>query len=150
MPISFNNFHVTLLLRHKWAIRSVIESIAVDNGYRLDNVEYIFCTDDYIVRINKKFLSHNYATDIITFSEENDGALSAEIYIAVDVVRRNAQAYSCPFYHELLRVIFHGILHGVGYDDHSDTEQAVMREKENHYISACLSQIALKSKRGGQ
>ena len=95
----------------------------------------IFCSDNYILDINMKYLQHDYFTDIITFDYCEKNTLSGDLFISVDSVRENALLYGAPsFEDELNRVIVHGLLHLIGYDDHSDEQVAVMRQKENYYL----------------
>ena len=104
-------------------------------GFRIDNIHYIFCSDEFLRRINIKHLSHKSYTDIITFDLSREKKkLNAEIYISVDRVRDNAVLYKVPFYNELSRVMIHGILHLCGYSDKSQADIQMMRRKENIYI----------------
>lgn len=96
---------------------------------------YIFCTDDYLLNINRNFLQHDYYTDIITFdlSEQKDGS-HGEIYISIDRVKDNAVHLKEPLQRELLRVIFHGALHLCGYKDKTKVQERTMRKKEDYYL----------------
>lgn len=114
----------------KW-LRLVAES----EIRRIGNINIIFCSDDYILDINQRFLSHDYFTDIITFDYCEGEFLSGDLFISVDSVRENAAEYGEDFKRELSRVIVHGILHLIGYDDHSEEEQKEMRAKEDYYLS---------------
>lgn len=98
------------------------------------NINYIFCSDEYLLDINKKFLSHDYYTDVITFDYCEEDVISGDIFISVDSVRDNAAHYGVTFERELDRVMVHGVLHLIGYDDHCDEDIAEMRAKEDHYI----------------
>lgn len=102
---------------------------------RIGNISIIFCSDNYILDINRKYLEHDYFTDIITFDYCEGDRLSGDLFISVDSVRENAVEYKTEFRDELNRVMVHGILHLIGYDDHSDEDIAVMRSKENYYLS---------------
>jgi len=113
----------------KWISNKVLSL-----GYELNWMNYIFTNDKLLLEINKKFLNHNYYTDIITFSYREDKSIEADIYISVDRVRDNAKDLAQKFDKELLRVIFHGLLHIVGFDDKSEKEKLVMREEEEKYI----------------
>jgi rRNA maturation RNase YbeY len=97
---------------------------------------FIFCSDDYLLKINQDFLKHNYYTDIITFdlSEPGTNIISGDIYISVDTVRDNAQRFNTSIVRELHRVIFHGILHLCGYSDKTKAQQLIMREMEDKYL----------------
>ena len=135
MRIRFYNNGINYLLRNKNIIRKVIESIASDNGKEIKRVVYIFCNKRQIVQLNRSFLKHDYPTDIITFSDSTDEIIDAEIYICLPVVFDNATRFGAPSYQEVIRVIFHGVLHCVGFDDHSSEEEAEMHRQENRYIA---------------
>ena len=102
---------------------------------RLGDINIIFCSDNYLLDINQKFLGHDYFTDIITFDYCEDDRLNGDLFISVDSVRENAVEFGQEFDVELSRVMVHGILHLVGYDDHTKADQKVMRQKEDYYLS---------------
>ena len=112
-----------------------LKAVAVEENCRLGEISVIFCSDAYLLDMNKKYLGHDYFTDIITFDYSEGELLSGDLFISVDTVRSNAAFYSAEFDDELDRVIVHGILHLIGYDDHSEEEFAAMKEKENYYLS---------------
>ena len=116
-------------LNGRW-LRMVAES----EVRRLGNVSIIFCSDNYILDVNQGYLGHDYFTDIITFDYCEGDRLSGDLFISVDSVRENALEYGTEFKDELNRVIVHGILHLIGYDDHTEDEVKTMREKENYYL----------------
>ncbi|MCQ2171875.1 MAG: rRNA maturation RNase YbeY [Bacteroidales bacterium] len=101
----------------------------------LGNVNIIFCSDNYILDVNMQYLQHDYFTDIITFDYCEGKTLSGDLFISIDSVRENSVFYGTEFRDELNRVIVHGILHLVGYDDHSDEDIILMRSKEDYYLS---------------
>ena len=103
--------------------------------FTLGDISIIFCSDNYILDINQRFLQHDYFTDIITFDYSEGRRISGDLFISVDSVRENAVEYGTEFSDELHRVIVHGILHLIGYDDHTDEEIKEMRAKENYYLS---------------
>ena len=117
-------------LNNKW-LRLVAES----EIRRIGDISIIFCSDNYILDVNQKYLQHDYFTDIITFDYCEGDRLSGDLFISVDSVRENALEYGTEFSDELHRVIVHGILHLIGYDDHSDSDIIQMRNKENYYLS---------------
>jgi rRNA maturation RNase YbeY len=95
----------------------------------------VFCSDAYLLQINKDFLNHDYYTDIITFPlEETETSVDAEIYISVDRVKDNASTLKAQFNMELQRVIFHGVLHLCGFDDKTKKQQAIMQKMEDEWI----------------
>ncbi len=133
-------FHVAedikLPIKNKPAYRQWILDTAQAEQKSIDFVNYIFCTDEYLKDINIKYLNHDYYTDIITFPYREDEVIQSDMYISVDRVADNAKAYGVPFEVELRRVMIHGLLHLIGYDDHEDSDIAVIRSKEDFYIGA--------------
>jgi len=118
----------------KKSIKLIIRKIIDDHNKKLKNVEYIMMSDDELLEINIQALKHNYYTDIITFDYSQDELLEGEIYISIDRVKDNAKEYFQEFHVELLRVIFHGILHMVGYKDKTPPEKKKMRQMEEYYL----------------
>lgn len=112
-----------------------LKFVASAEGCQLGDIAVIFCSDNYILDINKKYLQHDYFTDIITFDYCEGKHLSGDLFISIDSVRDNAAHYGTEFPNELNRVIVHGLLHLIGYDDHTEEDIAVMRSKENYYLS---------------
>ena len=112
-----------------------LKLVAESEIRRLGDVSVIFCSDNYILDVNLKYLQHDYYTDIITFDYCEGDRLNGDLFISVDSVRENAAFYGTEFAHELNRVIVHGVLHLIGYDDHTEEDIAVMRSKENYYLS---------------
>ena len=115
---------------NKW-LRLVAES----EIRKIGDISIIFCSDNYILDVNQKYLQHDYFTDVITFDYCEGDRLSGDLFISVDSVRENAVEYGTDFSEELYRVIVHGVLHLIGYDDHNDKDIAMMRKKENYYLS---------------
>ena len=111
------------------------KAVAEQEGKRLGDIAVIFCSDNYILDVNIKYLQHDYYTDIITFDYCEGKRLSGDLFISIDSVRDNAAFYGVEFADELNRVIVHGLLHLIGYDDHTPEDIAQMRAKENHYLS---------------
>lgn len=120
---------------HKREVASWIRAAAREEGFRVGDIHVIFCSDAYLLGINRQYLQHDYYTDIITFDYCENGVLSGDLFISVDTVRRNAEGYCVMFHVELSRVIIHGIMHLSGYKDKTDAESAQMRERENHYLA---------------
>ena len=117
-------------LNNRW-----LKIVAESEIRRLGQISIIFCSDNYILDINQRFLQHDYFTDIITFDYCEGDRLSGDLFISVDSVRENAIEYGSSFNGELNRVMVHGILHLIGYDDHTDEDIRQMRSKENYYLS---------------
>ncbi len=111
-----------------------LKMVAESEICRLGDINIIFCSDPYILNINLQYLSHDYFTDIITFDYSQKPVISGDLFISVDSVRENAAFYGTEFQEELHRVIVHGILHLIGYDDHTEPDIAQMRSKENYYL----------------
>ncbi len=108
-----------------------LKTVAENESRILGQINIIFCSDAYLLEINKKYLSHDYYTDIITFDYCEGNTLSGDLFISVNTVRDNSEFYKTAFKDELDRVMVHGLLHLIGYDDHSDEDMAMMRYKEN-------------------
>ena len=113
---------------------SWLKMVAESEIRKLGDINVIFCSDNYILDINQKYLQHDYFTDIITFDYCEGNKLSGDLFISVDSVRENSIYYHTAFDDELNRVIVHGLLHLIGYDDHTEEDIALMRSKENYYL----------------
>jgi rRNA maturation RNase YbeY len=111
-----------------------IKSLLKMEGKKIDNLCFIFCTDDVLLEMNKQYLGHDYYTDVITFDYTVNNTVSGDIFISVERVEENAGVFGVSFDHELSRVIYHGVLHLCGYNDGSDNEAQMMRDKENFYL----------------
>ena len=129
-------------LKGKRLISKWLALVAADRGYTLGELNYVFCSDSYLLAINRQFLDHDYETDIITFDNSEDyfqetgrRGVSADVYISIDTVRINGKAYGEGFDRELHRVIVHGLLHLVGYDDRDAWHQQRMRAAENRALA---------------
>ena len=111
-----------------------IEIVLANENRTLGEVNYIFCSDEYLLNINKHYLNHDYYTDVISFDYSEDGIISGDIFISVDTVKDNAKEYEVEFEKELARVMVHGVLHFIGYKDKTDEDAKLMRQKENQYL----------------
>ena len=105
----------------------------LEEGYELDRIDYIFCSDDFLLEINRTHLQHDDYTDIITFPLE-ENPIAGEIYISIDRVKENAVAFQTKFEDELHRVMIHGVLHLCGYDDHEEEDIGEIRAKEEEFL----------------
>ena len=132
--ILFHNADTSYILKNKRIISSWITDTIKEEEKQLEEISYIFCTDDYLLKINQEHLNHDTYTDIITFDYTEDGIISSEIYISVDRVRENAKNLGVGALDEMHRVIIHGVLHLCGYKDKSDLQSQEMRGKENYYL----------------
>ena len=137
MPaIHFHQEDVNFQLPSKEQTSQWIVDIANSEGYRVEGLNFIFCSDDYLHKMNMTYLHHDTFTDIITFDQSEDTeALEGDIFISTDRTRENAKDLGVDFDEELHRVIIHGVLHLMGYHDKNDEEKDLMRKKEE----ACLS-----------
>jgi len=139
MPVSFANADIIFTLPAKTALKKFIATSFEKEAKKKLGVSYIFCSDDYLLRINQDFLRHDYYTDIITFPlVETDQRVEAEIYISIDRIRDNAAKLKVPFDQELHRVLFHGILHLIGYKDKTSTQKELMRRAEDKWLKAYI------------
>ena len=120
---------------NKPEVEKNIEKLVTNENKILGDVNYILCSDAYLLDINRQYLNHDYYTDVISFDYCEENVISGDIFISVDTVADNAKEYSTTFENEIERVMIHGVLHFVGYNDKSDDEVKVMRAKENQYLS---------------
>lgn len=134
MPIVFN-FQTSFSFSNRKPIRSWIQNSIVQMGKIPGEINYVFCSNPYILEINKKFLNHDYTTDIITFDYSDQSRINGEIYISIDEVKENAKHFKVSFQDELHRVLIHGVLHLAGFKDKSVSEQKLMRSQEDYYLS---------------
>lgn len=133
--ISYHNEDTDFVFKGKTLNNRWLKVVAESEIKRLGDIAIIFCSDNYILDVNIKYLQHDYFTDIITFDYCEGNVLSGDLFISVDSVRENSEFFKTEFPEELNRVIVHGILHLAGYGDHTDEEMKLMREKENYYLS---------------
>lgn len=140
MAINYFSEDIDFNLQNQSKISDWINFIITSHKYELYDLSYIFCSDEYLHKINKEHLNHDYFTDIITFdNSEEKGVIESDIFISIDRVKENAQTQNTSFETELHRVIIHGMLHLLGYHDKTPDEQSLMREKED----ACLSLLKI-------
>lgn len=112
-----------------------IEKIIISEGKKTGEINYIFCDDEYLLKINQDFLDHDYYTDIITFDNVRGKTISGEIFVSLQRIKDNASLISKNYEEEKKRVIAHGVLHLCGYKDKTDEQQKEMRAKEDYYLS---------------
>ena len=135
MPIKFFTEQIQFNLKGKNNIKKWIKN-SIENEKRITGtINFIFTSDKNLLEINKKYLTHNYFTDIITFNYCENNIINGDIFISIDTVKNNSTRFNVSFIDELHRVMIHGVLHLLEYDDKSDDQKAVMREKENHYLT---------------
>ena len=132
--ISFFKENTTFDIKQKNKIKSWLKNVASGSGFSAGDLNYVFCDDEYLLQMNRQYLGHDYYTDIITFDSREDALskrLDGDIFISVDTVRANGEEYGEGFEREIMRVIAHGMLHLIGFDDHTAAQQKKMREAEN-------------------
>ncbi len=133
--ISYFSEDIDFNLKNKRLNNRWLNLVAESEIKRVGDISVIFCSDGYLLDINKRYLQHDYFTDIITFDYTEGDRLSGDLFISVDTVRANAEEYGSDFEQELCRVMVHGVLHLIGYDDHTPDDIALMRSKEDYYLS---------------
>ena len=125
----------SIALSNRTQLKVFLEKVFRQEKLQLESLHYIFCSDDYLLQINKDFLNHHYYTDIITFElSSQKGLVLGEVYISIDRVKENAQQLKTSFKNELHRVIFHGALHLCGYKDKLKEEILTMRKAEGRLL----------------
>lgn len=135
-------FHYIDIPTFNWKVNPIkkwMRALASEENFKIQDLNYVFCTDEYLLDINIQHLNHDTYTDIITFDLSSNTHLpiiDAEIYISIDRVRENASKFNKDFPNELSRVLAHGILHLCGYKDKSPSEEKIMREKEDYYLQS--------------
>ena len=120
--------------KNKLANNRWLKMVAGSEIRKIGDINVIFCSDNYILDVNMKYLQHDYFTDIITFDYCEGKVLSGDLFISVESVRENSIEFGTDFEEELHRVIVHGVLHLIGYDDHTEENKKLMRQKENYYL----------------
>ncbi len=135
MGIAFHQQNTHSKLSNRKTLKLFIQKLFKQEKTNLEQLDYIFCTDEFLLQMNQQYLKHNYFTDIITFNiSENTNTIVGEVYISIDRVKENAIHFNTIYVQELHRVLFHGALHLCGYKDKSKKDQALMRQKENFYL----------------
>lgn len=138
--ISFDCADISFTWNNEPALSNWLLLIANHERQQINFLSYIFCSDEHLLEMNRTHLDHDYYTDIITFDLSDSEPIEGEIYISVDRVKENASTYGVSFEEELCRVMCHGLLHLMGYDDHSDADKQEMRAKETFCLSL-LSEV---------
>ncbi|SDZ74751.1 rRNA maturation RNase YbeY [Arachidicoccus rhizosphaerae] len=139
--VTFNYLDSSLPLKNKNIVKAFIATIFKKEKKGLNYINYIFCSDDTLLELNKQQLQHDYYTDILTFELSTDNNTESEVYISVDRVKDNAKTLQQPLEKEILRVLFHGALHLCGYKDKTKKDEAKMREMEDFYINKYYKSI---------
>lgn len=136
MSINFYYEDVTALRLDKGSLRGWIRSAVREEEKKAGDLNFIFCSDRYLLKINQQFLKHDDYTDIITFDYVEGDEVSGDIFISVERISENAEIYQVSFQSELERVMIHGILHLLGYKDKDIEHKIEMTKKENYYLAA--------------
>ncbi len=127
---------VGLTLKERGKLKVFINGLIAKEKKNLNNLNYIFCNDNALLKINRKYLDHNFYTDVITFDlSSSRKEILADIYISVDRIRENAKSLKLPLKEELHRVMLHGLLHLCGYNDKTEVQRKLIRKKEDFYLN---------------
>jgi len=132
--ISFQNIGTCLSLK-KESISVLIKNIVLEENKNIGHVSFIFCDDNYLLEKNKEFLNHDFFTDVISFDYSEKNTVSGDILISIDRVKENAKLFNVDFLSELHRVMIHGLLHLLKYNDKTKEEKRIMTQKENYYLN---------------
>lgn len=116
-----------------------LDQVANEEGFKVDSISVIFCSDDELLEMNKQYLQHDYFTDIITFDYSEEEYISGDLFISIDRIIDNAEQLKVEYLNELKRVCVHGVLHLCGYKDKSPSDESLMREKEEYYLTKFVS-----------
>jgi probable rRNA maturation factor len=135
MAILFFNEDTKFRLKNKRALKKWIKLSIQKEDKTTGQINYIFTSDKYLLSINQKYLSHNYFTDIVTFNFCTEKIISGDIYISLQTVKNNSCLFNVTYEDELYRVMIHGVLHLIGYNDSNNAEKLIMREKEDYYLA---------------
>lgn len=134
--IRFFTEDISFSLKNKGLVRKWIKQTIIDESHKLRELNFIFCSDQYLLSINQQFLNHDTYTDIITFdNSDKEGLIIGDIFISVDRVQENAKSFKTNLEDELQRVMIHGTLHLLGYPDKGKEAKAIMTQKEDFYLS---------------
>jgi rRNA maturation RNase YbeY len=129
------NYETDFQLEQEENIQLWISKLIEEESLTEGDISYILCDDEYLLKINREYLNHDYYTDIITFDYVEDSVISGDLFISIERIKDNAEYYQVNFGDELLRVLCHGVLHLCGYKDKSDEDEKLMRTKEDFYIT---------------
>lgn len=134
-PINFFTEEIQYTLKNKIQTRAWIKDTVEAEGYILEELNFIFCSDEYLLAINQQYLNHDTYTDVITFDNAEElKTIVGDIFISIDRVQENAKQFGGKTEAELRRVIIHGTLHLLGYKDKSKSAKMLMTQKEDHYL----------------
>lgn len=134
MAIGFYTEDVEFPVIRQEAVSMWIKAVAETYGKKVGRISYIFCSDEKILEVNRQYLQHDYYTDIITFDYTEGNKISGDLFISLDTVRTNAEAFHTSYHEELHRTIIHGVLHLCGINDKGPGEREIMEENENRAL----------------
>jgi len=136
VPVYFFEEDIQFKPKKKGALRDWLKATVVAEGYKLKELNYILCSDEYLIGINRQYLDHDTYTDIITFdNSEQEKTIVGDIFISIDRIRENAAKFGVTEARELQRVMIHGALHLLGYKDKSPAHKKLMTQKEDFYLN---------------
>ena len=137
--IHFHSEEIDFVLGNKTKYKEWLGNIMKEHNFELRELNYIFCSDEYLLNINREYLDHDYYTDIITFdNSEEDNVIEGDIFVSIDRIKDNAKEFNQEFKNELSRVIAHGLLHLIGFGDKEEAEITEMRKQENLAIQKLI------------
>ena len=128
------NYETNFALKEEEKVSNWIENTILKNEFEVGEINYIFCDDDYLHKLNVEFLQHDTLTDIISFDNTLGKLIGGDVFISVERVKENAEEYRVSFDEELYRVMIHGVLHYIGFKDKTEKEKEFMRNKENEAL----------------
>jgi probable rRNA maturation factor len=138
--IHFHFAYKPFTLRNRTGLKSFIKNIFIKEKCAIRELNFIFCNDREIKALNKRYLNHNYSTDILTFDfSKKDEAKISDIFISLEQVKQNSKEFKTSFKREIYRVIFHGVLHLCGYNDKTQKDKIIMRAREDYYLTKYFS-----------
>ncbi len=133
--IRFGSDSIEMPVLDERKVTKWIKSVAADYGFSVGQINYIFCSDERELAVNREFLGHDYYTDVITFDYSTESVLNGDIFISLDTVRSNAEMVGATFDQELMRIIIHGVLHLTGQGDKTPETKVQMTEKEEKALT---------------
>lgn len=133
--IYYHSEDIRYEVKNKLHIRKWITDTIINEGFKLGDINYIICSDEYLLKLNRSSLDHDYYTDIITFDYCENGEVSGDLFISIDRVLDNSRTIGSDFIDELHRVMIHGVLHLCGYKDKTKKDEETMRKKEDYYLN---------------
>ncbi len=138
MSIRFFNEDVDLPVFKRRKISNWLKFVVTSQSKKIGNICFVFCSDNYLLEINKRYLNHDYFTDIITFDYVENNLVSGDIFVSLDRVLENSSDYNVSYNNELFRILIHGVLHLLGFNDKLEDDKVIMTEKEDFYLKMLI------------